>query len=323
MLKYNKYNLCRRCNHARVYRKKGLICEISKEKPNFATFCDKFSINKIRDNKIVNEQVSDTLSQNILIGVALIIIAILLSFFSFFASIFFILVVIFVYTYFTSKEKDKEIINKIGLSNYIYTLAAVYVVKNKNQTSYNDSRIIEQFLISQIGYKLTNDVLAFYKKEGLNNTIDLKYLESLIKEKLPPKDAVFLFDRLFSLAIFDNFQAANHSAYRKLSFYFGLSKGQFDYIKLKRIQAEKARRQKQYEYKSNSQQTNKINRVSYLDKYYKIIGVPKTASKDEIKKAYHKLAHKYHPDKSSGNEEELTKKFQEILEAYNKLVDFI
>lgn len=308
-MEYNKYNLCRRCNHARVYKKKGLICEISKEKPNFETFCDKFSINKIRDNKIVNEQVSDTLNQNILISVGLIIIAILLSFFSFFTSIFFILVVIFVYTYFNSKEKDKEIINKIGLSNYIYILAAVFVVKNKNKTSYSDNRIIEQFLILQIGYKLTNEALFFYQKKSLKNNLDFKYLKSLIKEKLPPKDAVFLFDRLFSLAIFDNFQAANHSAYRKLSFYFGLSKRQFDFIKLKKIQSEKTRRQKQYGYKSSNQQTNTINRVYNLDKYYKIIGVSKTASKDEIKKAYRQLAHKYHPDKSSRNEEEFTRKF--------------
>lgn len=322
-MEYNKYNLCRRCNHARVYRKKGLVCEISKEKPNFECLCDKFSINKTRDNKIVNERISDSLNQNIFIGIGLIVITILLSFFSFFASIFFVLVVIFVYTYFNSKEKDTEIINKIELSNYIYTLAAVHVVKNKNKTNFNDNKIIEQFLISQIGYELTREALNFYKKESLNNTIDLKYLESLIKEKLPPKDAVFLFDKLFSLAIFDNFQAANNSAYRKLSFYFGLSKGQFDFIKSKKIKSEKARRQKQYKYKSNNQQTSTINRFSNLDKYYKIIGVPKTASKDEIKKAYRKLAHKYHPDKNTENEEELTKKFQEILEAYNKLKDYI
>jgi molecular chaperone DnaJ len=51
--------------------------------------------------------------------------------------------------------------------------------------------------------------------------------------------------------------------------------------------------------------------------YYQILGVEKSASKDEIKKAFHKLAHKYHPDKKEGDE----KRFKEINEAYQVLSD--
>ncbi|MFA5813520.1 MAG: DnaJ domain-containing protein, partial [Patescibacteria group bacterium] len=36
--------------------------------------------------------------------------------------------------------------------------------------------------------------------------------------------------------------------------------------------------------------------------YYKILGVEKNASEDEIKKAFRKLAHQYHPDKKGGDE---------------------
>ena len=49
--------------------------------------------------------------------------------------------------------------------------------------------------------------------------------------------------------------------------------------------------------------------------YYKILGLEKSASEDEIKKAYRKLAHQYHPDKSGGDE----RKFKEINEAYQVL----
>jgi molecular chaperone DnaJ len=51
--------------------------------------------------------------------------------------------------------------------------------------------------------------------------------------------------------------------------------------------------------------------------YYNILGVEKKASKDDIKKAFHKLAHKYHPDKNGGDEV----KFKEINEAYQILSD--
>ena len=51
--------------------------------------------------------------------------------------------------------------------------------------------------------------------------------------------------------------------------------------------------------------------------YYKTLGVDKKASKEEVKKAFHKLAHKYHPDKQGGDEA----KFKEINEAYQTLSD--
>lgn len=51
--------------------------------------------------------------------------------------------------------------------------------------------------------------------------------------------------------------------------------------------------------------------------YYKTLGIEKNASKDEIKKAFHKMAHKYHPDKSGGDEA----KFKEVNEAYQTLSD--
>lgn len=52
--------------------------------------------------------------------------------------------------------------------------------------------------------------------------------------------------------------------------------------------------------------------------YYKILGIPKTATADDIKKAYRKLAVKYHPDKNQGDKN-AEEKFKEISEAYEVL----
>lgn len=51
--------------------------------------------------------------------------------------------------------------------------------------------------------------------------------------------------------------------------------------------------------------------------YYNTLGIKKGASKDEVKKAFRKLAHKYHPDKNGGDDI----KFKEVSEAYNVLSD--
>jgi len=54
--------------------------------------------------------------------------------------------------------------------------------------------------------------------------------------------------------------------------------------------------------------------------YYDILGVPRGASADEIKKAHRKLVRKYHPDVNKNNKE-AEEKFKEVQEAYDVLSD--
>jgi len=55
--------------------------------------------------------------------------------------------------------------------------------------------------------------------------------------------------------------------------------------------------------------------------YYQILGVPKNATSEQIKKAYRKLAMQYHPDRNPGREKWANEKFKEINEAFSVLGD--
>ena len=65
---------------------------------------------------------------------------------------------------------------------------------------------------------------------------------------------------------------------------------------------------------------NEHQKEDQSSKHYKILGIPKTSSIEEIKKQYYKLSMQFHPDRNPDNED-ATKKFQQFAESYHHLMN--
>jgi DnaJ like chaperone protein len=174
-------------------------------------------------------------------------------------------------------------------------IAAVMKVDGKIVKSELD--YVKQFFIRQFGHASAKEALVMLR-DLLKQEIPLRDVCSQISRNMDYSSRLQLLHLLFGVAGADErFQQSEVSLIETISGYLGISSG--DFLSIKNMF------------------------IPDTDSSYKILEIESTASNDEVKKAYRKMAMKYHPDKVSHLGEDFRKtadeKFKKVNEAYEKI----
>ena len=156
---------------------------------------------------------------------------------------------------------------------------------------------VKQFFKQQFSSHLSSKYISDFK-DILKKEFVLSDICSIINGSMPIRQRSLLIQYLFGIAQADGLVSDSEmKVIQRISSYFRISSIEFEQIKS----------------------------LFYKDvsSYYKVLGIDESASNDEVKKAYRKMAIKHHPDKFSQLGEEQQKaaknKFQKIQEAYEHI----
>ncbi|MBN2521691.1 MAG: TerB family tellurite resistance protein [Bacteroidales bacterium] len=171
------------------------------------------------------------------------------------------------------------------------------VMKADGKVVKSELDYVKTFLVSRFGVDSAREALKMLR-DLLDQNISVTDVSHQIRNRLDYHSRLELLHLLYGVAQADGrIHESELKLLEQIGYYLGLS--------------------------SSDQQTLKNMFVQVSDSAYKILGISRNSSIDEIKKAYRKLATKYHPDKVSYLGEDFMKdaeeKFQKINEAYEKI----
>ena len=308
-----KINLCRSCQYSYGDRRRGLMCDITKQKPNFYAYCPYFSLNKARDKTAHSQdniKVKNRINLLELWSFMLIFITLispLLHFFGYWSVFIIIAFMLFSYSLYTKLISNKT--QKIPLFAYIYTIFSSIVLKHK-KTSEEDKQIIYQTIIRFFGNDIAQKALEILKQNFDYNSKNLSFLLKVITKQ----DRRLIYTLLFQLFAYNNVEnlEAEKNILLELANIFGISYD--EYLRLREIYIAREYKQKYKQEKAEKPKTD-------LTKQYKILGLNPKATPEQIKKQFRKLAKLYHPDKQLNKElaEQAEEQFKLILHAYKTI----
>lgn len=336
----NKYNtnkisgkssLCRLCVHGRIRRRKGFVCNLTKNQPNFYAFCPYFEVFKARDNKIHGNS-SDIVLDNLffVLWVSFLAILFLLSF-SIILALTVLSVGVIVYSIYYYRLPSKYV-PELGWFAYFYLATIGFVLQNKKNYSEPDLLIVKQQIVRMMGRKKIAVANKIFKKDSRQ----LFSLKNYTK-KLSPEQKKYIFSMSCQLFVYNNINEYSKGAtMRQIAEFLSLEPNDYKNIKNRYAQAEITYQQQKKQYAREKEKRRKKQKHDYsgkrvyslnssTSKYYSVLGLKRGASDEQIKKKFRKLAVKYHPDKyvtkSQKEYDNALEIFKNFSQAYNYLRD--
>jgi DnaJ like chaperone protein len=171
------------------------------------------------------------------------------------------------------------------------------VMKADGKVVKSELDYVKQFFVSQFGQESAKQALLMLK-DIIKQEIPVRDVCLQIRGNMDYSSRLQLLHLLFNISLADtNIHPAEIEIIEKVSTFLGVASG--DFLSIKNMF------------------------IPETDSSYKILEIDPSASNDEVKKAYRRMAIKYHPDKVSHLGEEFRKtadeKFKKVNEAYNKI----
>jgi len=213
--------------------------------------------------------------------------------------------------------------------NVALLILIAYTMKADGEVRRSELEYVKRFLLNNYGEEKGKNYLLLLRDMVKPTTnIDINSVCSQIKQNTDYTTRYHMVDFLFGLAVADSsYSNAENNAIKAIVRGLGINTNDFVSMFYRHVNTNNGNSYNNYQsdYSSYSGYSNG-GRSSYSEPKkdpYKVLGLERSATDEEVKKAYRRLAMKYHPDKVEGLGEEVKKnaeaQFREINEAYEQI----